>query len=226
MAVAIIRTIILFVSLVISMRIMGKRQLGELEPAELVVAVLISNLASHPLQDPAIPLIYGLIPIVILLCCEVLISAAVLKSVKLRFLISGKPSVLIKNGKIDQREMKKNRFTVDELAEELRKKEITDISTVQYAILETDGTVSTVLFPSERPVTAGQLDVNVENRGYPVMLINNGRILSENLKAVGRNEKWLSGELKKRGISSHNEVYVMILENEKENDVYVVRKEI
>lgn len=145
---------------------------------------------------------------------------------KLRFLISGKPSVLIKNGKIDQREMKKNRFTVDELAEELRKKEITDISTVQYAILETDGTVSTVLFPSERPVTAGQLDVNVEDRGYPVMLINNGRILSENLKAVGRNEKWLSGELKKRGISSHNEVYVMILENEKENDVYVVRKEI
>lgn len=226
MAVAIIRTIILFVSLVISMRIMGKRQLGELEPAELVVAVLISDLASHPLQDPAIPLIYGLIPIVILLCCEVLISAAVLKSVKLRFLISGKPSVLIKNGKIDQREMKKNRFTVDELAEELRKKEITDISTVQYAILETDGTVSTVLFPSERPVTAGQLDVNVEDRGYPVMLINNGRILSENLKAAGRNEKWLSGELKKRGISSHNEVYVMILENEKENDVYVVRKEI
>ena len=116
MAVTIIRTIIIFVSLVISMRIMGKRQLGELEPAELVVAVLISDLASHPLQDPGIPLLYGLIPVATLLCCEILISAGILKSVRFRSLICGRPSVLIKNGVIDQLEMKKNRFTFDELA--------------------------------------------------------------------------------------------------------------
>ena len=214
MAVTIIRTIIIFVSLVISMRIMGKRQLGELEPAELVVAVLISDLASHPLQDPGIPLLYGLIPVATLLCCEVLISAGILKSVKFRSLICGRPSILIKNGKIDQREMKKNRFTVDELAEELRKKEITDFSSVEYAVLETDGTVSTILFPSERTVTAGQLNINTKTGGYPIVIINNGRLLSQNLKNAGRNESWLRKELKKRDITDSNEVYIMTVDSE------------
>ena len=223
MAVTIIRTIIIFVSLVISMRIMGKRQLGELEPAELVVAVLISDLASHPLQDPGIPLLYGLIPVATLLCCELLISAGILKSVKFRSLICGRPSVLIKNGVIDQREMKKNRFTFDELAEELRKKDITDMSTVKYAILETDGTVSTLLFPTERTVTAGQLDIAAHDKGYPVVVINSGRILSENLAKTGKNRRWLDKELQKRNISDHNSVYIMTVDGE--NNVYLAQKE-
>lgn len=223
MAVTIVRTVIIFVSLVISMRIMGKRQLGELEPAELVVAILIADLASHPLQDPGIPLIYGLIPVITLLCCEVLISAGVLKSVKFRALICGKPSILIKNGKIDQKEMKKNRFTIDELSEELRKKDITDISVVQYAILETDGTVSTILFPDERTVTAGQLDIKTIDRGVPVVVINNGRILSKNLSLIGKNESWLRKELNKRNINSHNEVYIMTVD--KTNKIFIAVKE-
>ena len=210
-------------TLVISMRIMGKRQLGELEPAELVVAVLISDVASHPLQDPGIPLLYGLIPVATLLCCEILISAGILKSVKFRSLICGRPSVLIKNGKIDQQEMKKNRFTVDELAEELRKKEITDMSTVKYAILETDGTVSTLLFPSEKNVTAGQLDVQTKDKGYPMIIINNGRLLSENLVKAGKNKQWLYKELKNRGLSDHNAVYLMTVDGE--NNVYFAEKE-
>lgn len=223
MAVTMIRTIIIYISLVISMRIMGKRQLGELEPADLVVAVLISDLASHPLQDPGIPLLYGLIPVATLLCCEVLISAGVLKSVRFRSIICGRPSVLIKNGVINQMEMKKNRFTVDELAEELRKKEITDFATVKYAILETDGTVSTVLFPSERPVTAGQLNINVNDSGYPVIVINNGRLLEENLKSIGKNSAWLRKELKKKGITDHNDVYIMTVDAE--NTIYLSQKE-
>ena len=202
---------------------MGKRQLGELEPAELVVAVLISDLASHPLQDPGIPLLYGLIPVATLLCCEVLISAGVLKSVRFRSFICGRPSVLIKNGKIDQQEMKKNRFTVDELSEELRKKDIIDLSTVEYAVLETDGTVSAILFPSERAVTAGQMNVKVCDTGYPVTVINNGRLLFENLKAVGKNKSWLKKELNKRNIHDHNDVYLMTVDGK--NNIYLERKD-
>lgn len=223
MAVTIIRTIIIFASLVISMRIMGKRQLGELEPAELVVAVLISDLAAHPLQDPGIPLLYGLIPVVTLLCCEILISAGILKSVKFRSLICGRPSVLIKNGEIDQLEMKKNRFTVDELMEELRKKDILDISAVKYAILETDGTVSALLFPSERTVTARQLEISTKDTGYPVIVVNNGRILAENLKSAGKNKQWLKKELSKRGINDHNNVYLMTVDGD--NNIYFAQKE-
>jgi len=202
---------------------MGKRQLGELEPAELVVAVLISDLASHPLQDPGIPLLYGLIPVATLLCCEILISAGILKSVQFRSLICGRPSVLIKNGIINQREMKRNRFTVDELAEELRKKEITDFATVKYAILETDGSVSALLYPSERPLTVRQLDLRTEDVGYPVIIINNGRLMSENLTNAGKNKAWLSKELGKRGITDHNQVYLMTVDGA--NRIYLARKE-
>ncbi|MDR3277694.1 MAG: DUF421 domain-containing protein, partial [Oscillospiraceae bacterium] len=134
MAIAIIRTLILYLAIVVSMRVMGKRQLGELEPAEFVVAVLISDLAAHPLQDIGTPLLYGLIPVLTLLCCQVVISAAALKSVRLRAVISGKPSLVIENGKLLQKEMKKNRYTVDELTEHLRKKDITDVAAVKYAI--------------------------------------------------------------------------------------------
>ena len=170
-----------------------------------------------------IPLLYGLIPVATLLCCEILISAGILKSVKFRSLICGRPSVLIKNGVIDQREMKKNRFTFDELAEELRKKDITDMSTVKYAILETDGTVSTLLFPSERTVTAGQLDIAARDKGYPVVVINSGRILSENLAKTGKNRRWLDKELQKRNISDHNSVYIMTVDGE--NNIYLAQKE-
>ena len=223
MAVTIIRTIIIFASLVVSMRIMGKRQLGELEPAELVVAVLISDLAAHPLQDPGIPLLYGLIPVATLLCCEILISAGILKSVKFRSLVCGRPSVLIKDGEIDQLEMKKNRFTVDELMEELRKKDILDISIVKYAILETDGSVSALLFPSERPVSAKQLDIKTKDTGYPIIVVNNGRVLSENIERAGKTKQWLNKELSKRGVNNHNDVYLMTVDGE--NNIYFAQKE-
>ena len=122
MAIAIIRTLILYAVIIISLRIMGKRQIGELEPAELVVAVLISDLAAHPLQDIGTPQLYGLIPVLTLLCCEVLMSGFIVKSIKFRKLVCGKPSLLIHKGKIIQSEMKSNRFTLDELSEQLRKK--------------------------------------------------------------------------------------------------------
>jgi uncharacterized membrane protein YcaP (DUF421 family) len=145
-AVILIRTLIVFVTLYGAMRFMGKRQLGQLELSELVVAILIADLASHPLQDIGIPLINGLVPILVLLCGEVLISGVALKSKPLRELLWGKPSVLVENGKIVMRELRRNRMSMDELAEALRKNGIYDLSNVRYAILETDGTLNAVPF--------------------------------------------------------------------------------
>ncbi|MEG1789365.1 MAG: DUF421 domain-containing protein [Oscillospiraceae bacterium] len=223
MAIIIIRTLIIYFALVLSMRLMGKRQLGELELPELIVAVLIADLAAHPLQDIGIPLMNGLIPIVVLFCCEVLISGATMKSSLLRSMMFGKPCFLVRKGVIDQQEMQKNRFTLDELTEELRSMSITDISRLEYAVLETDGTLSTLLFPSERPATVRDLGIKVSDKGYPVMLINDGKVIAKNLRVMGRDESWLKKELTRRGFSSPDEVYVMMLDDE--NNVYFAPKE-
>ncbi len=212
MAIAIIRTLIIYITIIVSMRIMGKRQLGELEPAELVVAVLISDLAAHPLQDIGTPLLYGLIPVLTLLCCEVLISAVIVKSIRMRAFICGKPSMIIDKGKIVEKEMKKNRFTLDELSEQLRKKDITDISTVKYAILETDGKLSTLLYADQSPVTPKQMSLKTDDIGYPVIIVNEGRVLDDNLQKMGYNTVWLDRQLKKRKISSAKDVYLMTVD--------------
>lgn len=211
MGIIFFRTIIIFFSLLTAMRLMGKRQLGEIELSELVVAVLISNVAAQPLQDISIPLINGLLPVIILLCCELIMSGIIVRSVKARELICGKPSILISNGTIDQAEMNHNRFTIDELFEELRSRDILDVSTVQYAVLETDGTLNTVLYPAHQPVTASQMGIESDDAGYPTILINGGRLLSENLKKCGRDENWLKKELKKRGVKQVNEVYLFTI---------------
>ena len=209
MAVIFLRTLIVFVVVVVSMRMMGKRQLGELELSELVVSVLIADIAANPLQDIGIPLLNGLVPVVTLLCCEMLISFLILRSVRFRSLLCGKPSMLIVNGVVDQREMRRNRFTLDELTEELRNQSVTDISKIQYAILETDGRLNTILFPAEQPATAAQLGLKTEDGGYPTILVNDGRTLSENLRRQGLDENWLRKELRRRGVKSAREVYLL-----------------
>ena len=151
MAIVIVRTLIVYFALVLFMRLMGKRQLGELELPELAVAVLIADLAAHPLQDIGIPLMNGLLPVVVLFCCEVLIAGATMKSSRLRSLLYGRPAFLISKGVIDQGEMRRSRFTLDELTEELRGKGITDIAQVEYAVLETNGVLNTLLFPEFQP---------------------------------------------------------------------------
>jgi uncharacterized membrane protein YcaP (DUF421 family) len=191
---------------------MGKRQIGELEPAELVVAVLISDLAAHPLQDIGTPLLYGLIPVLTLLCCEVLMSGVIVKSIKFRAFVCGKPSLIINKGRIIQKEMKSNRFTLDELSEQLRKKNISDISAVKYAILETDGSLSTLLYADQVPLTPKQMNIQTEDTGYPVMIINNGRLLKDNLNKMGFNEMWLKRQLSSRNVSNVSDIYLLTVE--------------
>ena len=210
MVIVIIRTLIVYFALLVFMRLMGKRQLSELELPELAVAVLIADLGAHPLQDIGIPLMNGLLPIAVLFCCEVLLSGAAMRSPRLRSALFGRPSFLVEDGRINQREMRRSRVTPDELAEQLRSKNITDLSQVQYAILETDGELNAVLYPPYRAATAADIGVAPSDGGYPLIIVNDGRVMGGNLKYLGRDEQWLARELKRRGIASPRDAYLLI----------------
>ena len=209
MVIAFIRTIILYLLIIAGVRLMGKRQVGELEPSELVLALIIADLAAVPMQDFGIPLLSGIIPIMTLLCITMLISMFSMKSVRFRALICGRPSIIVENGKVHQREMAKNRFTVDELMEELRMKGITDISTVKYAILETNGQISVLPFSNQIPPTAKDMNISVDEGGLPNVIINDGRLLDHNLKLRGYDRAWLEKQLQLHGAKKTEEVYLL-----------------
>ena len=223
MAIVFVRTLIIYFALVLIMRILGKRQLGEMELSEFVVAALIADLASHPLQDIGIPMINGLVPIVTLFCCEVLISGVAMKNIRLRALLFGKPSMLVEKGKIKQHEMKKNRFTTDELMEELRNQGYLDISAVEYAVLETDGRLSVIPYPSESPVKPSQLKIEAEDRGYPVVVISDGHVIESNLRLVGRDRNWLKKRLAALGVKDADQIFLMTVNSA--GQVYFAPKE-
>lgn len=211
MAIVLLRTLIIYFSLLITMRLLGKRQLGEMELSEFVLAALIADLAAHPLQDIGIPLINGLVPILTLFCCEVLIAGATLKSVRLRSLFFGRPSVLVLRGKVIQRELRKNRFSLDELMQELRNQGVLDISKIEYGILETDGRLNVILYASESPVTPAMLNIETSCDAYPAIIINDGRVMETNLLHLGRDMNWLTKQLNERGLKSPTDVFLMTL---------------
>lgn len=223
MAISMIRTLMIYAALLVSMRLMGKRQLGEMELSEFVVASLIADLAAHPLQDVGIPMINGLVPIFTLFCCELLIAGLSLKSVRMRALLFGKPSILIQRGQICQKEMRANRFTADELMQELRNQKIFDISQVEYAILETDGKLNVIPFPAEQPPTARQLGVPVTDGGFPAIVINDGRVLDKVLSGTGHDRSWLREELQRSGYASPEKVYLMTVN--RGGQTYIAGKE-
>jgi uncharacterized membrane protein YcaP (DUF421 family) len=212
LAVITVRTIIVFFCIYAAMRLMGKRQLGELEPSELVVAVLITDMAAHPLQDIGIPLLNGLLPIAILLSCELLISWLSLKSSTFRALCFGRPSILMRDGRILLKELRRNRFSLDELCEELRGKGVTDLHTVRCAVLETDGTLNVLLRADCQAVTPAQMGLQAPDGGLPVTIINDGRVEWKNLRKLRKDEDWLLCQLRARGFGSPNEISYMNLD--------------
>lgn len=223
MAIILIRTLIIFLALIVAMRLMGKRQLGELELSELVVAVLIADIASIPLQNPALPLSYGLIPLLVLFCCELIFSGLTYKSIHLRKLLYGRPNFIIERGRIAQQAMHRNRFTLDELTQELRNQGILDIASVEYAVLETNGQLNIILAPAQQPVTAEQMQIETEDTGYFSILINNGRILRDNLKRMGRDERWLQKQVQQRGAQCIEDVYLLMMNDA--GQIYFAAKE-
>lgn len=213
MAVILIRTLILYAVLLLTLRFLGKRQMGEMELSEFVVAALIADLAANPLQDIGVPLLNALVPMMALFCCEVLISGLAMKSIRLRALLFGRPSLLIREGKIDQKELRKNRLTVDELLQELRCQSVTDVSTVESAYLETNGRLSILLYPACEPPTAGMLGLETEKADCPLILVSDGHILTENLRRCGRGERWLRAEAKKRGLKTED-IFLLTLDGQ------------
>ena len=223
MLILILRTFIVYIVLIALMRLLGKRQLGQLELSELVVSILAADVISIPLQNPDFSIWHGLLPCAVLIACEYALAWLTMRSVAIRKLACGKPCFLVIHGKIQPKMMRKCRFSVDELAGELRKSDVTDVSDVQYAVLETDGTLNVVLYPGERPVSASQMNIEPEDDGYATILIEDGALLRRNLELAGKNETWLLHELESRGCKSPKSVYAFIVYES--GKIYFAKKE-
>ena len=224
MATALIRTVILYFSIMAALRLTGKRQIGELEPSELVLTMMLSDLAAVPMQDFGIPLLAGLVPILILLSLSMLLSQLSLKSRFFRELICGKPAVIIDNGRICQDTMRRNRLTTDELLEELRAQGYSDLAAVKYAVLENSGRLSILPYSAQQPPTAAQLKLPVEDNAFlPLILISDGKVIRNNLEKTGNDAAWLHLLLKSKGFSSPCDVFLLTLSGSKQ--ITCIRKE-
>lgn len=224
MITAFVRTIILYFLIMAGLRVMGKRQIGELEPGELVLTMMISDLATVPMQDFGIPLMSGVIPILTLLSLSLLLSQLSLRSVRFRELLCGQPVVLIADGVLCQRAMARNRYTLDELLEELRQQGYADLEDVQYAVLENSGRLSILPRAASRPPAARDWGMETAERGgLPVVLVNDGRTLDRNLRACGRDRAWLTETLRARGLMGPEEAFLLTVDGD--GKVCCVRKE-
>ena len=186
-----IRTIILYLVLIFCIRLMGKRQIGQMEPSEFVVTMLVANLAAIPMQNEGLPLYGGLIPMLTVLGLELVLSGAMLRSIRLRKLFCGKPVILIENGRILQQNLRATRVTLDELTGHLREKDVLDIRAVQYAILETNGNLSVFPYPAEMPPSARDAGIHPKDRFLPVTVISDGQLLRQNLQYAAKDENWV-----------------------------------
>lgn len=222
MLLAYIRTIILYLVLIGSVRLMGKRQIGQMEASEFVVSMLIADLAAVPMQDGAIPLLSGIVPLLTVLGLELAFSYLVLKSVMFRRFLCGKPVILIDNGQILQENLRRTRVTMEELMGHLRQKDVMDLCTVQYAILETDGNLSVFPYPRENPASAADAGISVKDRSLPVTIINDGYLSREDLTRAGKDMRWLWNTLEKNNARQEN---TLLLSVDGEDHVVWIGKE-
>ncbi|MBQ8333291.1 MAG: DUF421 domain-containing protein [Clostridia bacterium] len=198
MLIIVIHTIIIYFTLILAMRIMGKRQLGELQASEFIIAVMLSEIATTPITSPDFPLLHAIVPIAVLITLEILISALLIRSNALKRLFYGKPAILINRGTLDITAMKKNRIELDELLSELRQKGFSDVSHINYAILEENGKLSVFPKVEKAPLTPEDMQITTHDDGIAHLLILDGTIIAHNLTAAGWSRKRLDSELKKR----------------------------
>ncbi|MCQ2483999.1 MAG: DUF421 domain-containing protein [Clostridia bacterium] len=222
MLISLVRALILYILIFFCMRLMGKRQLGELQPTELVITILVSAIAAVPMQDNALPLGNSIVAVLLLVSLEIINSSIVLKSSKWRSFFEGNSIVIIRDGVIDQKQLKKLRFSVDDLLDQLRQKDVFDINDVQYAIIETNGQLSVMLKPEKEPVTAEMIDINNFEKGLLCLVINDGEILKRTFEECNMNEKKLNKILSENKIKAED-VFFMLAD--KKGNVTIVRKE-
>ena len=213
MFIVFIRTALLYALVIFTMRLMGKRQIGELQPYELVITIMISDLAALPMQDTRFPLLLGVIPIVTLLLLKILLSLIQLKSQKARKIIDGEPTILVCNKQINYSELKKQQINIDELMEELRLLGYFDLSNIQYSILENNGRIS-VLPSNESSSSSSGSSSNTQNSSskkeplLPKILVSDGKINTNTLTSINKDEKWISNVLKNHNINSIEDVVI------------------
>ena len=226
MLITFFRAIVLYIIVLIVMRLMGKREIGQLQPFELAISIMIADLATLPMAETGIPISNGIIPILGLLVMHLVISILNMKSTKAREIICGKPSILIFRGRIDQKVLKKERFTINELEERLRDNNIFNIGDVEYAVLETSGQVTVIPKPSKRPTIPEDFNIEPQYEGIPYDLVVDGKVMYKNLEKLGKNYVWLQKQTEKLGIKPEEALIVTIDGNnqfycqpiEKEND--------
>ena len=222
MAITAIRTVIIYIFIIAAMRIMGKRQLGELQPIELVVTLLISDLAAVPMQESGMPLINGLIPILILVALELLFSGLMLKSSLFSRLISGTPIVVVNKGKLDQKALKKLRLTSEDLMESLRMQNVFDLQEIEYAIAETNGKISVFKNPEFRAPTCSDLSVVQPDNVMPVVAVSDGHISDWALSICEVDHSWVERTLADNACTLED---VFLLTVDRSRNYFIVRKE-
>lgn len=222
MAIAALRTVIIYIMIIAALRLAGKRQLGELQPAELVVTLLIADLASIPMQDNGTPLLSGLVPIAVLVALELILSALMMKCRWLSHLVTGNPVVIIRDGKLQQKALKQLRLTVDDLMETLRQQNVFDIRDVQYAIAETNGKISVCLMPAAKTITPAALEIQVSDEGAPVPVVSDGQLVDWGIAMCGLTPEWIREKLRRRGVPLRK---VLLMTADKQHRVCIVRRE-
>lgn len=205
-----LRTVIIYIILIGTMRLMGKRQLGELEVSELVTTLLISEIAAAPIGDPTIPVIYAVIPLITILTLEITLSIVLLKCPRLKNVASSRPSILIRHGKIDQKELRRIRISIDELISEIRQTGLSSFTEVDYAILEQNGKISVIPRKRAQPPTAADLGLHLKESGIAHALIEDGIINRYNLELLSLGEEWLQARLAERSLAASDVFFLGI----------------
>ena len=210
MLITFFRAIVLYLIVLVVMRLMGKREIGQLQPFELAISIMIADLASIPMTEIGIPIFNGIVPILGLLVMHLILSLINLKSLKAREIICGNPSILIYRGKINEKELKKERFTINELEERLRGNNVVNLGDVEYAILETSGQVTVIQKPEKRNTIPEDFNIVPEYEGIPYDLVVDGKVMNKNLKAIGKNYNWLKKQVEKFDIKPEEALVVTI----------------
>lgn len=199
MLITFVRAVVLYIIVLVVMRLMGKREIGQLQPFELAISIMIADLASIPMTETGVPITKGIIPILGLLVMHLLISVLNIKSVRAREIVCGKPRILIYRGKIDEKALIKERFTINELEERLRINNVSSIGDVEYAILETSGNITVIQKPNKRTTIPEDFNIMPDYEGIPYDLVVDGKVMEENLRKIGKNYIWLKKQVEKFG---------------------------
>ena len=212
MAVPLLRTFVLYCAVIAAVRLMGKRQIGELDPSELVITILVSDLAAVPMQDLGIPMFAGLVPIATLIVLEILLSWISLKSRAFRRLLNGQPAIVLRGGQLDIPKLREMRLTTDEIVETLRKQNVSSVSDVKYGVIEPDGTLSVILKQPQQPVTAEMLGITPKDTGLPLVVVSDGKLVKRSLRLLHLDPKDIENRLKNQSLAL-SDVFLMTLDD-------------